>query len=717
MQLKRLIFSHYFYSGLTVAFGLFAVASASFVLFGQDIAVSVSTGALCVSFADVPSVPRNKRIQLLAALVLAFLVTLAVGLSQPVPWRVGATILAVTFGASMLTAYGRDAMPVSFSAFFSMVLALGTPMPVSEQALRHSLLVGAGGTVYLIYALALAAWLKLRTKQQALSECLYHLAQYLTIKSRCYDAGVDLDVAYQALVRQHSLLNGHLQTARDFVFRDVNGEPDTRLASVLIATLDAYEHILSSQTDYVFLHQHYADSDVLIFLRDLALKGAADFEQMSYDILRNRVTRRRGSYKAELFAIHHELDRMSGRVLGDQVATHALAILKTVCSKASYVVEKIGALHVAALAPARQGDLLGGADLALFVTRPTYSPRVLLQQLRKDSPVFRFAVRTTLAMGVAYMVATNLPYAAHGQWILLTVAVIMRLNFSQTKHRRTDRVAGNVAGCLLTAVVLHFFQAAGILLVFILVATAVAHTFVTIRYRYTAAAGCVAGLLQLHLLDPGGAFLVGERVLDTFVGALVAYAFSFVLPVWEYRNLPRLAAALLLAGEDYTRVTLRMAAHDVEGRLARKRFHDAVSTLASAVGRMLDEPRNRHRSAAELNGLLARSYLLASHLAAVSVWRTRRANQADPYRTACLMASASERVRRVLAEAAGALSYIGRTAIRRADQDDASESEGSWDTRDETELSSEALLERRLEAIQADATKMGELSTSIAAAW
>ncbi|MCS6763442.1 MAG: FUSC family protein [Candidatus Protistobacter heckmanni] len=84
---------------------------------------------------------------------------------------------------------------------------------------------------------------------------------------------------------------------------------------------------------------------------------------------------------------------------------------------------------------------------------------------------------------------------------MLTIAVIMRSSFSLTRQRRLDRIMGNVAGCILTAVLLHFHppQLAVLGVLFM----AIAHTFATIQYRYASTAACVMALLQLHFISPG----------------------------------------------------------------------------------------------------------------------------------------------------------------------------------------------------------------------
>jgi uncharacterized membrane protein YccC len=708
LTLVRYIFSHYFYSGLGVACGVLGVAAATYSVSDLTTAVAASTGAMAVSIADVPRAAYLKRQQLLAALVLTTITTLLMLLSDSSYVLQGIVILAISFGAAMLTAYGKESLPVSMAVLIMMAIALGTPAPNVPQILQHTALFALGGIAYLGYALALSFLLRFRTKQQALAECLYEFARYLKLKANFYETDVDLDATYRAVIGQQAVMNERLQSARDLAFRDLNSARDGQLANTLIAMLDVHEHILASQTDYECLRERFAGSDVLMFLRDLALKSAQGLEQISFAILRNREPRSAVNYKAELLAIRYELDHHSGA--GKPADDRAIAVLNEIYETVRQSIAQIERLHTVARTPVEPRDVLGGVDLQRFVNQISVSPRPVIDQLRRGSPVFRHALRTMLAMGCGYLLSNILPYAAHSQWILLTLAVIMRPTFSLTKQRRTDRVVGNAAGCALTACLLHFSPGPGVVFAASFASLAVAHTFAPIKYRYAAAAACVMALLQLHLLNPEDHFAIGERLIDTAVGALLAYGFSFVLPHWEYRDLPKLAGNLLEAAVRYASATLELPAQDLEYRLARKRFTDAIALLSMAFGRMLEEPTSRHVIKSELSAFITANYLLAAHLAAVKVLLQRRAKEIDAAHAGQLMNATREAVRTDLSQAITVLTRQAQIAIEVAElqtlRGDTAIPSFDWNA--------EASLHHRLRSIVADARKIRELSAAMA---
>ena len=65
--------------------------------------------------------------------------------------------------------------------------------------------------------------------------------------------------------------------------------------------------------------------------------------------------------------------------------------------------------------------------------------------------MLRFAARLALAMMAGALVARSLGGEQHGNWVLLTIAVVMRAGYGLTRQRRDDRVIGTLIGCVLAA--------------------------------------------------------------------------------------------------------------------------------------------------------------------------------------------------------------------------------------------------------------------------
>ena len=614
IHVKRLIFGQHFYSGFFAACGVIGLGLLWHLWLELPIALALSSGALCVSLVDLPSPLRHKAVDVSAAALAGAGVTLLVAVSRDMPMSLGAVILLVGFGAAMLTAFGRRAMPLSFSLLLAMVLAIGVVGGKDLSAGQHAQLFLAGGAAYALFALLVARINRLRTKRQALAESLFELAEFARATAQLFNTDSQSPQHRSGLIMQQATLTERQQLARDVLFTDVRGAEAERLANLLKYSIDLYEHLLAVQSERERVMAYFAHGDALPLLHDLIQKMALDLEQTAHAILRHRTVKSRVSYLAESFALAHEQVRVPPQAGEDSaLARCSLDALVHDLRQAS---ERIVALRALANHET-QADTrwLENGVATRFVSPSSYRLRALRDQLDPDSPVLRHALRSTLALACGALVAYFLPYGTHSYWILLTIAVIMRSSFSAMRQRYGDRVMGNLIGCLIAALILYLAPPAPVTLLILFGCVTLAHTFVTLNYRTTSIAVCVLALLQLNTIDPAG-FLIVERLLDTLIGAVIAYGFSFLLPSWEAKRLGHQTRALLQACDDFAVSVMSDERADEDAyRLARKRLFDALATLSNAARDMQREPVRQQRGGTVLQELIWSSYLLASQLA------------------------------------------------------------------------------------------------------
>ncbi|MQR01549.1 FUSC family protein [Glaciimonas soli] len=618
LDLRTFIYSHYFYTGLRIAVGVVGLTMLVLPYTDLTTAMTICIGALSTSFMDLPSPLRHKFNEMFASVLLCTIVTLIVSLCAPFHLLLSAVLVLVTFLACMMLVYGKKAMPLQFSALFAMVLSMENAVSVS-QAFFHTGFFLVGGLVYLAYSMTVSWFLRHRVKQQILAEALFELARYIDIKADFYDIHVDLNSQFNRLVRQQIILAEKQQASRDLVLRDVQTEQDKILLQVHFVMFDLYEHILSTQTEYALLRHHFADADVLIYLRDLINKMAKDIETIAYAITRKRPAFTTISYKAELRSLEIEMQQLQQDGLAGKMADETLDIVRVAYSKVRDTLDIIDKLHLATQGVQSDMPKMLGADMTPFLTQQKYRLGVLIQNLRWESPVFRFALRAALAIMLGLLIADHLPYASHGYWVVLTIAIILKPSFSQTKQRRVDRLIGTLIGCVATALILQFVHEPIALLGLLFVATVAAPAFIYIKYRYTAIAASIQILLQINLVIPSSSAVIGERLLDTMIGAAIATACSFVLPSWEYRTLPQLIRRTLQSNQGFLKAGNAMlrgeTPDDFIYRVNRKRFLDSIADLIGTLVRMLDEPVSKQRAVEELNQLIVQNYLVMAHMA------------------------------------------------------------------------------------------------------
>jgi uncharacterized membrane protein YccC len=297
---------------------------------------------------------------------------------------------------------------------------------------------------------------------------------------------------------------------------------------------------------------------------------------------------------------------------------------------------------------------------------------------------------------------------------VLTIVIILKPSYSMTKQRRGDRLLGTTIGCALTALILHLVHAPLALLGFLFLATVAVPSFVYIKYRYTAIAASMQILLQINLMIPNSTGVIGERLLDTLIGAVIATAFSFVLPSWEYRALPRLIKSVLQANRRYIEATRDLlqsgGRDDLLYRLCRKRFMDCVAGLSATLVRMLDEPANKQYAVEELNLFIVENYLVVSHVAAIRLLLRRHAEGLPKESVDAILQQVSARVGNMLDQAQRLLDnppplQSEAAEIKPSHDDVAGQEHLAW--------SGWQLLQRRCKMLQADADKIVARSAAL----
>lgn len=646
-MLNRHIYSHYYYSGLTAATGVVGIAVIAFLLGGFPLASAMAMGAMCTSISDQPTPSQHKFAELAIGLLVSTLIAATVSINKHDQLALGITVVSVSFVAAFVTAYGRKAMPLSFAMAFAIILSISLKEPLLSPAdfVKYFFF---GGSAYLLFSVAISRFLDFKTRQQTLAEFVLELAKFIYSQASFLETNVALPEAYQNVIKQQIMMAEKAQIARDMIFRKRHNPKDAMLVNTLAATLDTFEQLLSTHTDFNILREHYPNTDLLMFFRDAFRKAARDVEQIGDDLMKGQISARHVNYKAELLAIEHEISvlRQPG---ASNKAGHPAQIRSY--DKLLQLIDQIDHLRNCAQTPVDPRSVLKGVAVTHFISHPSYSPRLLLSHISFHSGVFLYALRVSSAMACGYWLALILPYAAHGQWILLTIVVIMRGSFSLTRQRQRDRVIGSIEGCLLAATILWITQDPVVVTIIAFIAISIAHSYVTVNYRNAVIAASVMGLLPMHFLEAGAhPFLIVERIIDTGVGTVVAWLFSYFLPSWESRNIPALIRSVMRTSEQFAKTTLDCSSTVHNYRLHRKHMLDSVAALAAATRRMLTEPNPQHLPIDPLNRFISDSFLMTARLAAIHLLLTNRQTELDEALTRRTTADAENIVSQLLSQ-------------------------------------------------------------------
>ncbi|MGW3324786.1 FUSC family protein [Streptomyces virginiae] len=231
---------------------------------------------------------------------------------------------------------------------------------------------------------------------------------------------------------------------------------------------------------------------------------------------------------------------------------------------------------------------LNPADAQLLV-RPTMFRlvpvvvRAVRRELRRDSPVFRHAVRLAAVATLGYLIAARLP-VGHGYWVPITSVMVMRPDFHQTYARAVARFAGTLAGvALATGMVRALGPDAHVFGLLAVVSAGLSYTLNRTGYAYSQ---CFTAAYVVFLLGMGGQAweqTVPERVVLTLLGGVLAMLAYVVFPAWETPRLPDRLADWLAADGRYAAAVLRSYAEPTREQYADLRKALLASREARAA--------------------------------------------------------------------------------------------------------------------------------------
>jgi uncharacterized membrane protein YccC len=626
-----LFFRHHVENGVSVAACFAAVASTAAAVIGLLPAVLVATGAMCVSIVDQPGRLSGRPAIFAAAVVATSMVSLLAGLAGRSELALAVVVAATSAGMALATAYGRPALTLGIAGVLSLVLGMAVPAAGTAQVLQHSALFAAGGVSYAMLALLVAWAFDDRNRRMFLSEALRAFARFLEARARLYDAAAT-EASLARVIEAHGAFMERLQPARDVIFTGRPTARRRRWIGGMVALLDAYEAVLSTDADWETLPRA-ANCDALARIAWLTRAMACDAEGLALTLVAPAATPPVCDHTAALAALDVALGADSGSA--------ALAATRDKLAETARRMRRIADALSAGGDDGSDGPP-PGVDLAAFVQLSHVRLSALRPHLALTSPVMRYAIRLTLAMLAGFGVTVALPNYVHGGWVLLTVALIMRASYALTRQRRNDRILGTLAGCAVAELLIRMLPTYGVL-AGVVIGVGVAHAFATVSYRVTSFAASLMALLLLHVIEPQAAF-VGNRILDTLIGAGLSIAFARMLPSWEWRDLPRLAAQLMAANRAFASEALTVSPVPQPYRLVRKRALEAFTALATATRRLLGEPRHGPHSLAEINALLGANYLFASDVVSVRSLLRIRGHEIDAARAGEMLVSARERV-------------------------------------------------------------------------
>lgn len=553
--------------------------------------VGIAVGALVVMFADQPGAYRDRLRRMLLTSVAGGLSALA-GYSlggHPILMLVATAVW--TLCGSMLVALGPSAARAGLtSVILLLITGAGTDAGGASPWIAAGL-IASGGVLQSL--LAVAAWplQRYRPERLALADAFVALAT----AARQTSASDALPPISDNINNLLILLHG-------------DGRPHGRAMEafyVLVAELERMRlEIVALEDQRSLLEAGDASS-----LRELADAAAAVLEQLAQALREARLpdaaTQRMAAYQEAL------------GVLRQRAAQSIDA-----GSPLSVVVVRGHALGAQLRAAIRNVDFAGSRGEIRATVDERRMPRALRQSqpwavLRANIHLHSIAMRHALRSAICVVSALALARFAgseHAYWMPMTVAIVLKPDFGATMNYGLLRVAGTLAGLLLTSMVLQWILGGNASRIALLAVLCFTYRQVA-PMHYGLGVTALTGMLVILLAFAGdpAAQVMWARGVFTVAGCAFALAAYGMWPTWERRRVREALAHLFDCYHRY------LHSLNMQGNGDRADARAAARSARSNAQASLERLRHEPAQARELLGAGTALFANGSRLARVAM--------------------------------------------------------------------------------------------------
>ncbi len=251
------------------------------------------------------------------------------------------------------------------------------------------------------------------------------------------------------------------------------------------------------------------------------------------------------------------------------------------------------------------------------------------------SPVLRHAIRLAVCVSIGDAIGRAISWQ-RSYWIPMTIAVVLKPDFSSTFSRGVLRLLGTFVGLTLATVLYHIFPAGPFLecaLVFVF-------TF-ALRFigpaNYGVFSVAISGLIVFELSAAGTppSQVVVTRALCTAAGGILALIAYGLWPTWERRKTADILAEMMDAGRAYFHAIVERFTRDdeqlqLEIDRRRREFRRTRSDAAASVERASAEPGIAANKITGLGSMMASSLSLFSAILGLEAGLTQQTVHTAP---------------------------------------------------------------------------------------
>lgn len=626
-EIQKFTTSHYWNSGVRITTGVMVPMLIMVNKGWLSEGIPFLWGALFVSLTDTPGPIHHRRNGMLAGIVLNGLTVLITGLLYEHQTLLLIQVLVFSFFFSLLGIYGARAGAVGTLALMVMLLNM-SPDRENKEFFFNAMLTAGGGVWYATFSMILFRLQPYRLVEQALGENLHQIADYIRARAAFYKTGTDVDASFNRVMQQQVEVLKNQNQLRELIFKTrqfvSDASPKSRsIMMVFLESLDLFEETMHTYQDYKLLQQHTRHTNLLDKFYQVILELADELEHIGLSVQSGSVVKRMPDFTNPLSELSQSLQEEKSNSSGKAVQQSFQALEQTVENIRS-IANRLSNLVMYTRLQIDINPTLQGQESEKRSTTQNTKPlevSLILENLTLRSNNFKYAVRLTLAMAIGYG-ASTLFAVSHTYWVLLTIVTILKPVYNVTRKRNIQRVLGTLGGIVAASIILFLVSDTTALLILLIGSMLMAYSLLRINYLGFVIFLTVYIIITFHFLNPVEfKHLIGERLIDTFIGSVIAaLAARFIFPVWEHENIRSAMQEVLEANRSYFLTAwLRLTGFmdDNAYNKARTNAIVALTNLSDNFQQMLAEP-GQGKASSHIHQFVIASHALTSRIAALS---------------------------------------------------------------------------------------------------
>jgi uncharacterized membrane protein YccC len=590
-------------------------------------AIGIGVGSLLTTLTDPPGNRKDKFSSTLVCIPTFFIASFFTAFVFPYHWPLIILLGSAGFICTFYGMFGPRYAAIGNMTLILMSFIIGM---APKDPLAVSLQITAGSIIYYFFSLLQTYLQPYRSLKHAMANGFHGLSQFLLIRSESYDPDIPLELTYSRVGKIHGQISEQQEQIRSLLFREEKiisqrWHKSNYWLSQVYGLIDLHELIIALDHDYDAIRKNLLDTGSLPLIRRTIKLLALEIDSFSQPNKRFR-------YAHQLYDNHIKIHVLvlDLKEIQEQQTGPANSILASIIRNIEALIEVLKRIQVAFYQNQEIQDKIDTNEYQQFISRPPRDLTDIKSRLNLHNPLFRFALRMAVLFGTGALIGILFLDFKYTYWILLTIAIVARPAFSMTKTRNIERIVGTFSGIIAGILCLVSIDFLPVLLVIAAIGLFGFFLFNRANYMVSVIFITLGIVIALNLFEGNINLILGSRVIFTLVGALLAIAGYFLIPVRQSTSMIHLAKEVYQFNLHYFHIINGRLSGDRQSsfdlRLARKKAQTAMALFSDSLNQMKKEPEHKWIDWSHIHHFQALSYRINSHLVGLSISLNRKAN-------------------------------------------------------------------------------------------